>query len=136
MKASITLAGLVALACAGCGGGGGTGPGPGDDGGDDTGAYADFLATCHEARDWFDQLGCSSSEDLCARDVMWLELTGDACYDELLGWWQCLDLQYQCEHDCDPNPSVDCTSAFCAANPTNEACTACLFGCPPPPPPG
>src|SRR5262245_6181135 len=120
---------MVAVIC-GCGGGGGGG------GGDDTSPHAEFLVTCNDARDWKESLGCSRDpQDLCGRDVQWLELTGDACYDELLGWWECLSTENECAGPCDPSPPVDCVAAYCTANASNEACTSCLEGCPPPPPP-
>jgi hypothetical protein len=124
---------LMALLCA-CGGGGGGG---GDDvSGDDTSsAYDAFLATCHDARAWYGDLGCSTSdEDLCDRDVQWLSMTGDACYDEFIAWWECLGETLACDHECVP-AGVDCVAAFCTANPDNAACTGCIQGCPPPPPP-
>jgi len=120
--------GLVVIAA--CGGGG-------SGGGDDApGPYESFLQTCTAARDYKASLGCTQDPaDLCDRDVQWLMMTGDTCRDELLGWWQCLQTETTCAGGCPTAPALDCTQAFCAANPTNSACTACLEGCPPPPPP-
>jgi hypothetical protein len=131
-----TAALVAAMAVVGCGGDDTSGD---DTGGDDTsdGDYEDFRATCEDAREAFGELGCGSSEeDLCQRDVDWLTYTDGLCHDELLDWWLCLDHQVICEHSCDPEPSLACVAAFCEANPENEACTRCLFGCPPPDGPG
>jgi len=131
---NLSVALMLALVCGACGGGDGGGGGGG--GGDDTPEpYAEFRATCTAARASFADLGCSTSdEDLCDRDVQWLEMTGDACYDEFIAWWDCLGDALVCDHEC-PTDGVDCVAAFCTANPTNSACTSCIEGCPPPPPP-
>lgn len=134
MKQQLSIAIAVVLGCAACGGG--DGGGADDTGGDDTGSeYGAFLSLCHDARASFASLGCSpSDEDLCGRDVEWLQQTGDACYDELVAWWECIGSSVECDGFCS-TAGVDCISAFCEANPDNPACTGCTQFCPPPPPP-
>ena len=132
---------VAAMAVVGCGGddAGGDDTSGDDTSGDDTGGddYEAFRATCEDAREAFGELGCgSSSEDLCQRDVDWLTFTDGICHDDLLDWWLCLENQVICEHSCDPEPSLACVAAFCEANPDNDACTSCLFGCAPPGGPG